>query len=183
MTRNDECWRLLPLIHWTADDSDQPGPAVVVSIDWSAAIAAIQTAPSKAHYRARAAAGGLRKHSLNVCIHWQQQALSSHDESSALGFAPFAIRFTASVSRLDDSAAHLSASFRVSGHNDAEHSASHCVDAKSGRIRFEAVRSEAENRQPPTSRRRACSSAPVRLAALRPPLQEERVLPITRRLR
>ena len=62
----------------------------------SAAIAVIQTMLSKAHYRARAAAGGLRKHSPNVCIHWQRQALSSHDESSALGFAPFAIRFTAS---------------------------------------------------------------------------------------
>lgn len=87
-----------------------------------AAIAVIQTVPSKAHYRARAAVGGLIKHSLNVCIHWQQ-ALSSHDDSSALGFAPFDIRFTASVSRLGDSAAPLSASFRVSGHNDAEHSA------------------------------------------------------------
>ena len=88
-----------------------------------AAIAVIQTVPSKAHYRTRAAAGGLRKHSLNVCIHWQQQALSSHDDSSALGFAPFAIRFTASASRLGDSATPLSASFRVSAHNDAEHSA------------------------------------------------------------
>lgn len=92
-------------------------------IGCNAAIAVIQTVPSKAHYRAGAAADGLRKHSLNVCIHWQQQALSSHDESSALGFAPFAIRFTASVSRLDDSAAPISTSFRVSGHNDAEHSA------------------------------------------------------------
>lgn len=65
-------------------------------MDRFAAIAVIQNVPSKAHYRTRAAAGGLRRHSLNVCIHWQQQALSSHDESSALGFAPLAIRFTAS---------------------------------------------------------------------------------------
>lgn len=75
-------------------DSNQPETATL-NIG-PAAIGVIQTVPSKAHYRARAAAGGLGKHSPNVCIHWKQQPLNSHDESRVLDFAPFAMRFTAS---------------------------------------------------------------------------------------
>lgn len=61
-----------------------------------AATAVICPSSSSACYRARAAVDCLRKYSLNVCIHWQQQDLGSHDESSALRFAPFAILFAAS---------------------------------------------------------------------------------------
>lgn len=84
------------LIRWRSRYGCNSPPVAAIPDVVSAAIAVIQPVPYKAHYRARATAGGLKKHSLNVCIHWQQQALSSHDELSALGFAPFAIRFAAS---------------------------------------------------------------------------------------
>ena len=158
-------------------------------------MAVIQTVPSKAHYRTRAAAGGLRKHSPNVCIHWQQQALSSHDKSSALGFAPFAIRFTASRiafwrqrgSSIRELQGIWSQRCRAlcDWSSEPKLGGMRVIASMPNQVEYDFRQCDRrlKKRQLATSRRRACSSAPVRLAALRPPLQEERVLPITRRLR